>query len=188
VSICDCIHRRALNKNLSHNPRLHLFRPATAPTTTYASISEKLNGTILGKNPSNPWMRDSQTETKIGRWSLSCAYFRRASRAVNSPQPTSSRCWRAGRSRSAWMEEALDATMFSWSISGGPSNTRSSTYEPTPSAPKARASIKRHLGFHNGRLPHSSLDDKMPDQAYFNTLSPVPVAAQPRRKSTLKTP
>jgi putative transposase len=31
----------------------------------------------------------------------------------------------------------------------------------------ARASIGRYLNFYNGRRPHSSLDDKTPDQAYF---------------------
>jgi putative transposase len=40
----------------------------------------------------------------------------------------------------------------------------------------ARASIGRYLGFYNGRRPHSSLDRKTPDQAYFNKLL-VPVAA-----------
>jgi putative transposase len=42
---------------------------------------------------------------------------------------------------------------------------------------EARASIGRYLGFYNSRRPHSSLDGKTPDQVYFNTLSPVPVAA-----------
>ncbi len=32
----------------------------------------------------------------------------------------------------------------------------------------ARASIGRYLGFYNSRRPHSSLDRKTPDQAYFN--------------------
>jgi len=31
----------------------------------------------------------------------------------------------------------------------------------------ARTSIGRYLNFYNGRRPHSSLDDKTPDQAYF---------------------
>ncbi len=31
----------------------------------------------------------------------------------------------------------------------------------------ARASIGRYLGFYNSRRPHSSLDRKTPDQAYF---------------------
>ena len=45
------------------------------------------------------------------------------------------------------------------------------------SVPEARASIGRYLGFYNGRRPHSSLDGKTPDQAYFNPLTPVLVAA-----------
>ena len=32
----------------------------------------------------------------------------------------------------------------------------------------ARASIGRYFGFYNSRRPHSSLDRKTPDQAYFN--------------------
>lgn len=45
------------------------------------------------------------------------------------------------------------------------------------SVSEARASIGRYLGFYNSRRPHSSLDGKTPDQVYFNTLSPLPVAA-----------
>ncbi len=41
----------------------------------------------------------------------------------------------------------------------------------------ARASIRRYLGFSNTRRPHSSLADKTPDRAYFNGLTPIPVAA-----------
>ena len=43
--------------------------------------------------------------------------------------------------------------------------------------PEARASIGRYLGFYNSRRPHSSLDGKTPDQAYFNRLTPVALAA-----------
>ena len=43
--------------------------------------------------------------------------------------------------------------------------------------PEARASIGRYFGFYNSRRPHSSLDGKTPDQAYFNLLTPVAVAA-----------
>ena len=43
--------------------------------------------------------------------------------------------------------------------------------------PMARASIGRYLGFYNTRRPHSSLDGKTPDQAYFNGLTPISVAA-----------
>ena len=44
------------------------------------------------------------------------------------------------------------------------------------SVSEARASIGRHLDFHNGRRPHSSLDDATPDQIYFNPL-PLRLAA-----------
>jgi len=36
---------------------------------------------------------------------------------------------------------------------------------------EARASIGRHLEFYNRKRPHSSLDARTPDQAYFNRLS-----------------
>jgi putative transposase len=42
---------------------------------------------------------------------------------------------------------------------------------------EARASIGRYIGFYNSRRPHSSLDGKTPDQAYFNLLTPVAAAA-----------
>ena len=42
---------------------------------------------------------------------------------------------------------------------------------------EARASIGRYLGFYNGRRPHSSLDGKTPDQAYFNALTSEAAAA-----------
>ena len=45
------------------------------------------------------------------------------------------------------------------------------------SVPEARASLARYIGFYNGRRPHSSLDGKTPDQAYFNLLEPVAAAA-----------
>jgi putative transposase len=45
------------------------------------------------------------------------------------------------------------------------------------SVPEARASIGRYLDFYNGRRPHQSLGRLTPDQAYFNALQPIPVAA-----------
>jgi putative transposase len=42
---------------------------------------------------------------------------------------------------------------------------------------EARASIGRYLTFYNTRRPHSSLDRKTPDHAYFNTPQPIPEAA-----------
>ncbi|BCH32310.1 transposase [Mesorhizobium sp. L-8-10] len=43
--------------------------------------------------------------------------------------------------------------------------------------PEARAAIGRYLTFYNARRPHSSLDRRTPDQAYFNTPQPIPAAA-----------
>jgi hypothetical protein len=41
----------------------------------------------------------------------------------------------------------------------------------------AREGIGRYIGFYNTKRPHSSLDRQTPDQAYFNALQPIPVAA-----------
>lgn len=43
------------------------------------------------------------------------------------------------------------------------------------SVSEARAGIGRYLSFYNSRRPHSSLDGKTPDQAYFTP--PMPEAA-----------
>jgi putative transposase len=43
--------------------------------------------------------------------------------------------------------------------------------------PKPRAAIRQYLGFYNVKRPHSSLDGQVSNQAYFNVLPPVPVAA-----------
>jgi putative transposase len=43
--------------------------------------------------------------------------------------------------------------------------------------PEARAAIGKYLTFYNSKRPHSSLDRQTPDQAYFNTLRSIPVAA-----------
>ncbi|MGV0821211.1 IS3 family transposase [Martelella sp. AMO21009] len=45
------------------------------------------------------------------------------------------------------------------------------------SVSEARAGIGRYLTFYNSRRPHSSLDRQTPDQAYFNALAPMMVAA-----------
>ena len=45
------------------------------------------------------------------------------------------------------------------------------------SVSEARAGIRRYLGFYNSRRPHSSLDGKTPDQAYFSQPMPEVVAA-----------
>jgi putative transposase len=41
----------------------------------------------------------------------------------------------------------------------------------------ARTAIGHYIGFYNGRRPHSSLDGRTPDQAYFNPLLPDLAAA-----------
>lgn len=43
--------------------------------------------------------------------------------------------------------------------------------------PEARASIGRYIAFYNSRRPHSALDGRTPDQAYFNQPKPQQVAA-----------
>ena len=45
------------------------------------------------------------------------------------------------------------------------------------SVSEARASIARYLAFYNGGRPHTSLDRRTPDEAYFNQLQPIPAAA-----------
>jgi putative transposase len=45
------------------------------------------------------------------------------------------------------------------------------------SVAEARASIGRYLSFYNGRRPHSSLDQRTPDEAYFNLPTPIQAAA-----------
>lgn len=45
------------------------------------------------------------------------------------------------------------------------------------SVSEAQAGIARYLGFYNSRRPHSSLDGRTPDQAYFNQPMPETVAA-----------
>ena len=44
------------------------------------------------------------------------------------------------------------------------------------SVAEARASIGRYLTFYNGQRPHSSLDRRTPDQAYFNPLPQLAAA------------
>ena len=45
------------------------------------------------------------------------------------------------------------------------------------SVSEARTGIGRYIGFYNGRRPHSSLDGRTPDQAYFNPQLPDLAAA-----------
>ena len=51
--------------------------------------------------------------------------------------------------------------------------------------PEARASLGRYIDdFYNTKRPHSSLDGKTPDEAYFNALPAIPLAAWERQSST----
>lgn len=43
--------------------------------------------------------------------------------------------------------------------------------------PEARAALGRYIGFYNSRRPHSALDGRTPDQAYFNQPTPQAAAA-----------
>ncbi|MFO0400653.1 MAG: integrase core domain-containing protein, partial [Alphaproteobacteria bacterium] len=44
--------------------------------------------------------------------------------------------------------------------------------------PEARASLGRYIdGFYNTRRPHSSLDGRTPDEAYFTALPSIPMVA-----------
>ena len=44
--------------------------------------------------------------------------------------------------------------------------------------PEARSSLGQYIDdFYNTKRPHSSLDRKTPDEAYFNTLQAIPLAA-----------
>lgn len=67
--------------------------------------------------------------------------------------------------------------MSSSNGSGGRSNTRKSTSPPYKTVSEARVGIGRYLTFYNSRRPNSSLDRQTPDQAYFNALTPMMVAA-----------
>jgi putative transposase len=42
---------------------------------------------------------------------------------------------------------------------------------------EARRLIGRYLNFFNTKRPHSSLGARAPDDAYFNPLTPLPIAA-----------
>jgi len=60
-------------------------------------------------------------------------------------------------------------------LRGDRSSTRRCTCGPTTASPRGEAS-GRHLGFHNGRRPHSSLDGRTPDRAYFDGLPQLAAA------------
>jgi Integrase core domain len=46
-----------------------------------------------------------------------------------------------------------------------------------PTYPEARTALGKYLAFYNTKRPHSPLDRRTPDQAYFNALQPILVAA-----------
>ena len=52
------------------------------------------------------------------------------------------------------------------------------------SVSEARTSIGRCFDFYNRRRPHSSPGGQTPDHAHLNQPTPLPAAAQPRRRST----
>src|SRR5262249_14862038 len=54
------------------------------------------------------------------------------------------------------------------------------------SVAEARASLSRYIHFYNGHRPHSTLDGRTPDQAYFSSL-PFRAAAYPRQRLHLST-
>ena len=59
---------------------------------------------------------------------------------------------------------------------------RSAKYEEVflkayANVPEARASIGKYLAFYNAIRPHQSLGRQTPEQAYFRSLQPIPVAA-----------
>ena len=49
----------------------------------------------------------------------------------------------------------------------------------------ARAGIGRYLDLYNRRRPHSSLDDRTPDQAYFGQPSLLPVRLAAKHRQTI---
>ena len=79
-------------------------------------------------------------------------------------------------SRSAWTARDRGGTTSSSSGSGARSNTKRSISGPTTASAEARASIGRYLDFYNRKRPHSSLDARTPDHAYFDHLPQVAAA------------
>ena len=54
------------------------------------------------------------------------------------------------------------------------------------SVAEARSSIGRYLKFYNGRRPHSALDRRTPDQAYYASLPPLHGSIRAQRGSACK--
>ena len=74
----------------------------------------------------------------------------------------------ATASRSAWTARARGATTSSSSGSGASVKYEEVYLRAYDSVGEARASIGRYLDFYNRRRPHSSLDRRTPDEAYFD--------------------
>ena len=91
-------------------------------------------------------------------------------------------------SPSAWTAGAPGATTSSSSGCGARSNTRRSICGPTTASAEARASIGRYLDFYNRKRPHSSLDARTPDHAYFDHLPQRAAQHEFRRRCRGVTP
>jgi transposase InsO family protein len=72
--------------------------------------------------------------------------------------------WRMSRRCSGPRPKPGETTSSS-NDSGAPSNTRKIYLRAYDSVLEARASIARYLAFYNRGRPHSSLDDRTPDEA-----------------------
>ena len=100
---------------------------------------------------------------------------RRASRAASSPQVftsvlTRNRVAISMDGKGAWRDNVFVERLW-----------RSVKYEEVylrayDTVAQARASISRYLDFYNTRRPHSSLDRRTPDQAYFTRLPQIAAA------------
>ncbi len=56
------------------------------------------------------------------------------------------------------------------------------------SVSETHASVDRYPRFYNGTRPHSSHGGQTADQAYLKQLTPIPAAAQPKRRSSWRLP
>jgi putative transposase len=61
-------------------------------------------------------------------------------------------------------------------MSKRPRRNHAPAFKAKVAVAEARASIGRYVHFYNSRRPHSSLDRKTPDQAYFNRLPQIAAA------------
>jgi putative transposase len=96
-------------------------------------------------------------------------------RAASSPARSSRMFFSKPTSPLAWMARAPGATMSSSSGFGDPSNTRRCIPRPMRRWQRPAPDRPLHLLLYYPK-PHSSLDRKTPDQAYFNRLLHMAVA------------